>query len=394
MTMNKARLKISIANGLKMFLVVLIICSGIMFIIKQTEGVKAIYDEIQSYNKQAGVHLQVLPNALDLMGLSLQTPFVFESTEGTPYPIKIVFSLHLLILLLIPLSAVLISCYKSFRDTRSTTQHIIEYLETAIVFTLLSQTTIALNGKQVYFDTLRHFGITLEGSFLKFHGILMSFMLIFSMQLFFSTVFKNTGKVTGQYNQVLDEVVNGLKTYLKWMVLYATVLALSAEIWLLGTIGVKWQLGVKVLAGMGALPNFAVTGWGMLWGGELQGIVPIYGTIRLSLSQLGLWSAPLLVIVVGIVIKAVDSLSQSQFILKASLLGLSITTVNLVAALASGMHIRISSKLTILKLIPLLNETGEQYLQVSWLQVLVMSMGVVGLASAYTIIKRKIYIRN
>ncbi len=353
MTGNMASFKISIKNGVKAFLVMLIICSGLMFAIQQSETVKPLYSEIQSYNKQTGVHLQVLPNALDLMGLSLQIPFTIESQGDTKYPIKIDFDLHLLMLLIIPLVTVRFACAKSFKDGQPISQHLKEYVETAVVFAVLSQIALVLNTKRIYFDGLQHYGITLKGGFHHVTGIILTVLIIFLMQVFWRCLLKKEGCIIERERAVLEEVFIGLGAYLKLIVLVVFVQTIAFIIWLSGTMGVKWHIGLANLIAI-----------------------------------------PIGIVIMSMAVKAVSALFKPQFGLKIGILGVMITVINLILAWASRVRISVKSDLTILKLIPFLNGNGEYYMYIPLVEVLGLSVLIVGLAGAIVLVTQKFSVRK
>jgi hypothetical protein len=381
-----------------------------MFVVTQTKAIKPVYDEVASYNSNPVVNMDILPNGLDLLGFSLQQPYLYhvnseaEGHKGTEIGLSI--QLSALILLIIPIISVLCAMKKTFKNTQSTRRQLALYLITAGMFALLCQTVLFFNAKELSFDQLKHYGLVVSGNFNFGKGLFISFTWIFMIQIALSLFIKRE-KIPDELSYpLLKEVLSVYFSLLRNMVVYVFIFSLMLLLWVFNCGGFGGENEISKIGLLIGVPNIQFNLWQFLWGGKVNLLVPQLTLQQYSLLNLGEMFSTLSGVtfitqtslklllalclsggfgVLLVVVTSVFKLSNERFATKIGLLAVLLAVTNGVVSKISTIHVKLTGGLTAYNFIANMNENnnleifmGVNPLQVAWSSIcLVVIIGIV-----------------
>ena len=186
-------LKAGLISGIKALAIALLLSYGVMFVIQRTLLLAPLIEQVRSLNSHGVVQLDVIPNAVDLLGLSLQLPYGISSSSVSKNAgidgINMQLRLHLLWLLVIPISAVYVSSKKAFQTIVNLRSSITFILGQAFSFTCLAMGMMSFNDKSIQFLDLPNTGLKIIGNFKPLEGYMLCFGLVVLIQtgLFYCT---------------------------------------------------------------------------------------------------------------------------------------------------------------------------------------------------------------
>lgn len=407
----------ALASAVKIFIISVVLCFFMMFIVTQTKAIKPVYDEVASYNSNPVVNMDILPNGLDLLGFSLQQPYQYhvnsevEGRKGTEIELSI--QLSALILLIIPIISVLGAMKKTFKNTQSTRRQLALYLITAGMFALLCQTALFFNAKALSFDHLEQYGMVVVGNFNFGKGLFISFAWLFMIQIAWSLFIKREKILDELSCPLLKEVLSIYFNMLRNMSVYVFIFSLMLLLWFFNCSGFSGESEISKIGLMIGLPNIQFNFWQFLWGGKVTLLAPqltlqqysllslrevisnLSGVTVITQTNLKLLLALCLLGGLGVVLVVVTSvfkLSSERFATKIGLLSVLLAVTNGVIATISTSRVKLTGVLTAFNFIANMGDNNnlEIFMGVNPLQVALTSMCLVLIVGIIVYCGRKI----
>lgn len=198
---SKPVIKSSFISALKILGIGLLISLLIFTVITKIDVVERLLYSIDAVANNSYLDLgqisKLKPNFIDMFNLSLQSPISLSAkVQGEDYGNKIteatkmIITLKLLILLLIPIIGVFISQLKLFKDEKTSSENLMQYGVTSLIFSILVKILALINQKVVKLGDPDFIRFTIKIGLHDLWSLLTVFLIIFGLQIIMSMIMK------------------------------------------------------------------------------------------------------------------------------------------------------------------------------------------------------------
>lgn len=374
---SKPIFKTSFIGALKILGIGLLISLLLFTVITKIEPVEEILYNIDRAASFGYPEIsKVKPNFVDVFNLSLQSPTNLSlNFEGEDYGEKIaigakmIMSFKFLILLIIPAIAVIIGQRKLFKDEKSSSENLLEYGFTSLIFSIIVKVIALINQRNIKIsDPYDQFKFKLGIGFHDLWSLLTIFTIIFVFHIIISMIIKKDNPFTIFNIKQYPNLGNRINTYIKSMGIYAGIISIAIILMLI-YIGVK--NGTKALPstiiGIVLAPAVFVHTWFLSFGynmttmatGQRPASFSIWkawkGVGELKKYSYGSESGAIwgylfiLAILIGliyVVYRVVKDIETEGYFLKLGFIAGSISVINVVFSYLGSIGLTASTKVT------------------------------------------------
>lgn len=235
---SKPVIKSSFISALKMLGIGLLISLLIFTVITKIDVVERLLYSIDAVANNSYLDLgqtsKLKPNFIDMFNLSLQSPISLSAkvqaedygnkvTEGT----KMIMSLKLLILLLIPIIGVFISQLKLFKDEKTSTENLMQYGVTSLIFSIMVKVLALINQRVVKLGDPDFIRFTIKIGLHDLWSLLTVFLIIFGLQIIISMIMKKDNPFEILSIKQCPDLGNRIMTYIKSMAIFAGIVSVA-----------------------------------------------------------------------------------------------------------------------------------------------------------------------
>lgn len=371
---SKPVLKTSFISSIKILGIGLLISLLIFMAITNIEPVEEILYAIdQAANYGYPQISKLKPNFVDIFNLSLQAPTnISMNFAGDDYGAKIdigakaIMSFKLLILLIIPAIAVIISQLKLFKNESSSSENILEYGVTSLIFSILVKIIALINKRTVKIaDDYDMFTFKLGISFSDLWSLLTIFMIIFAMHIVISMIIKKDNPFGLLNIKQYPDLGNRIYTYIKSMGIYVGIVSVAMLIILIYMINDGGAEGAaSVIIGVLMAPALFIHMWLLSFGYNMDTAATGQKTMTFSIwkswSGLGelrritdsgtawgyLFILGLIIGLIYVIYRVTKDIESEGYFVKLGFIAGAISIINLLLSYLGSIGIKVNSKVS------------------------------------------------
>lgn len=295
---SKPIFKISSISAIKILGAGLIISFLVMAAIMKIEIVEVIFNGLNSLaNLGLGALGNLKPNFIDLYSLSLQSPINMSLKiqgeifgENAVVGAKLVFASKMLILALIPIIGVLIAQFKSFKDEESSSEKLMEYGLTSLIFSIIFKIIMIFNQKGFKLNDVVK--VNFKIGFHDIWSILSIFLIIFAIQVIISMIMKKDNPFAILNIDKYPRLGERIKEFVVSMSIFTGIISIAILLIII-VVGSKTGGIAKLLtmAGIVLLPSIFAHTWLFSFGTNLTSVLmetePIKANIFKTFKGIG-----------------------------------------------------------------------------------------------------------
>lgn len=317
---------------------------------------------------------KIKPNFVDLFNISLQSPInISANFKGKDSGDKIsvdsdmIIYFRFLILLMIPVIAVIIGNRKLFKDEKSSSEKLLEYGITSLIFSVMVKIIAVINQKVIKIsDPDSQFNFTFKISFHDLWSLISIFLIIFAIQIIISMIVKKDNPFTIFNIKRFPDLGNRIMMYIKSMALHSGIISVSmvvSALFILIKNDAKFI--TSLLAGVAILPGMFINSWLLSFGydmnisvtnqrtttmniwkiwdyiGKIDDIMykknssAIWGYVFISLVLIGL---------IYVIYKVVKDIEKEDYFVKLGFIAGEISIINMLISLLAGTVVKVNNK--------------------------------------------------